>query len=94
MAGRLVDQMRYNSLGPLQILGLSFKPGTDDMREAVSVVLIDELSKAGATVVAYDPAAMANAKKILRAEVSYAESTASCIEGADCCILVTEWEEF
>ncbi|MDV3243549.1 MAG: UDP-glucose/GDP-mannose dehydrogenase family protein [Nitrososphaerales archaeon] len=78
----------------IAILGLSFKPGTDDMREAVSVVLINGLLKAGASVVAYDPVAIENARKILGSEVSYSKSAASSIQGADCCILATEWEEF
>jgi UDPglucose 6-dehydrogenase len=76
------------------ILGLSFKPGTDDIREAVSIRLIERLLKEGSDVIAYDPAAISNAKKILPRKVAYAGSIASCLEGADCCIVVTEWDEF
>jgi UDPglucose 6-dehydrogenase len=78
----------------IAILGLSFKPNTDDMREAPSVRIIKKLLAEGASVVAYDPVAMNNAKKILKDAVEYADSTADCLSGADCCIVVTEWDEF
>lgn len=76
------------------ILGLSFKPGTDDLREAPSLKIINALIKEGAKVIAYDPKAMNNAKHILKEKINYANSALECLKDADCCILVTEWEEF
>jgi len=86
-------------LGDLQgrqmaILGLAFKPNTDDMREAVSIKIISKLLEAGASIVAYDPAATSNAKRIFEERIRYATSTIECIKGAECCIIVTEWDEF
>jgi UDPglucose 6-dehydrogenase len=78
----------------IAILGLAFKPNSDDMREAPSIVIIRQLLKEGAKVVAYDPAAISNAKAIFKEEIEYASSALECLKGADCCILVTEWEEF
>jgi len=76
------------------LLGLSFKPGTDDVREAPSLEIIDHLKRAGANVVAYDPAAIPNARKLLGRRVRFASSARECLHGADVCIVVTEWEEF
>jgi len=92
-------QMCKNLLGNLEgkkvaILGLSFKPDTDDMREARSIPIINQLLKEGANVVAYDPVAIPVAKAILPSKINYASSATKCLKGADCCILVTEWEEF
>ena len=78
----------------IAILGLAFKPDTDDMREARSTKIINQLLKQGATVTAYDPMATSNAKKILKGKVGYASSATNCLKNADCAILVTEWEEF
>jgi UDPglucose 6-dehydrogenase len=76
--------------------GLAFKPNTDDMREAPSRVIIDELIGRGATVVAYDPEAMAEARRVMpdQAGLSYAESAPGALPGADALLLVTEWKEF
>jgi len=86
-------------LGDLQgkriaILGLAFKPNTDDIREATSIKIINQLLKEGANIIAYDPAATNNAKKIFRDGIEYAPSAIKCIGSADCCIIATEWEEF
>jgi UDPglucose 6-dehydrogenase len=94
-----VVQVAEKILGSLEsklvaLLGLSFKPGTDDMRNAVSVKIIEELVRKGAKVVAYDPRAMANARKILDGKIQISPSAQDCINGADCCIIVTEWDEF
>ncbi|MFQ6085485.1 MAG: UDP-glucose dehydrogenase family protein [Candidatus Bathyarchaeia archaeon] len=77
----------------IAILGLSFKPDTDDMREAPSVRIINRLLDEGVSVVAYDPAALANARKIFGNHITYASSAEECLKGADGCIIVTEWEE-
>ena len=76
------------------ILGLSFKPGTDDLREAPSLRIIGQLLREGADVVAYDPVAVTNAKKILGRRIAYADSARSCLENADAALVVTEWDEF
>jgi len=77
----------------IAILGLSFKPNTDDMREARSIPIINQLLKEGAKVTAYDPIAIPNAKLILKEKIRYASSPVECLKDADCCIIVTEWEE-
>lgn len=75
------------------VLGLAFKPNTDDMREAASVLVIEELIKQGADVIAYDPVATVNAKAILPPHVMYADSVEDAIEGSDAALIVTEWDE-
>lgn len=76
--------------------GLAFKPNTDDMREAPSRVLVDELLRRGATVAAYDPVAMDEAKRVFGnlSGLDYAADPAAALEGADALIIVTEWKEF
>ena len=76
--------------------GLAFKPNTDDMREATSRVVIDELFKRGATVIAYDPVAADEARRIFGEEprLSYAQSPMAALEGTDALLIVTEWKEF
>ncbi len=74
--------------------GLAFKPETDDMREAPSLVLIDLLLKAGATVKVYDPVAMAECRRRLGDKVTYAHNMYEATDGADALMLVTEWKEF
>jgi UDPglucose 6-dehydrogenase len=78
----------------LTIWGLSFKPKTDDMREAPSLVVIDELLKAGAAIKAYDPEAMEEAKKILGDKISYSDDMYEALIDSDALIIVTEWPEF
>ena len=74
--------------------GLSFKPNTDDMREAPSVVLANLLLKAGANVHAYDPVAMEEAKHDLGDTITYCESDMDAVQDADALALITEWTEF
>ncbi len=74
--------------------GLSFKPNTDDMREAPSLVIIDNLVKEGATVTAYDPVAMDEAKHMIGDKINYAKDEYTALEGADALLVVTEWPEF
>jgi UDPglucose 6-dehydrogenase len=97
-AGHFVE-MIAKALGPLDgrvvaVLGLAFKPNTDDMREAKSVEVIQGLLDRGAVVRAYDPVAMANARRTLPAAVVYCESPYEAAAGADAVALVTEWNEF
>jgi UDPglucose 6-dehydrogenase len=77
------------------VWGLAFKPNTDDMREAPALVLIEALLAAGATVVAHDPEAMDEARRLyLGDRIEYASNPLSALEDADALILVTEWNEF
>jgi UDPglucose 6-dehydrogenase len=75
------------------ILGLSYKPNTDDMREAPSIDLIAKLQKEGAKIKAYDPQAMENAKMILN-DVVYCKNPYELAEESDAIVIVTEWDEF
>ena len=97
-AAHLVETVA-KALGPLDdktvaVLGLAFKPNTDDMREAKSVEVVQLLHAAGATIRAYDPAAMDNAKRLLPAGVTFSDSPYEAAEGAHAAVLVTEWNEF
>src|SRR3954453_14107605 len=77
----------------IALLGLAFKPNTDDMREATSLVLSARLQADGATVVVYDPIAEDEARKLIQG-VEFARSASDCVAGADPVVLVTEWSEF
>jgi UDPglucose 6-dehydrogenase len=74
--------------------GLSFKPKTDDMREAPSLVIIEKLLKEGANVVAYDPVAMHEAQRMIGDTIAYSMDMYDCLDGADALLIVTEWPEF
>ena len=76
--------------------GLAFKPNTDDMREAASRVLINELIKVGATITAYDPVAIDEGKRIFKDEknITFADTQDEALKNADALIIVTEWTEF
>ncbi|MFD0767737.1 UDP-glucose dehydrogenase family protein [Bacillus sp. CGMCC 1.60114] len=75
------------------VLGLSFKPNTDDIRESASLVIVPELIKMGANVKVYDPVAMENAKRELPNEVMYCENAIETIEDTDLVFILTEWDE-
>ena len=97
-AGRLVEMIR-KVLGPLDdktvaVLGLAFKPNTDDMREAKSLDVVNLLVSGGAAVRAYDPVAVDNARSLLPSSVTYSASPYEAADGADAVVLVTEWNEF
>ena len=95
---RLLSKMRAhfgNIKGKtVAVWGLSFKPRTDDMREAPSVPLIEGLLAAGAKVQAHDPEAIPVAKKIFGSRVTFASGNYEALKGADCLAIVTEWNEF
>lgn len=78
----------------IALWGLSFKPQTDDMREAPSLVIIRNLLAAGAKVKAYDPVAMKEASQVLGDSITYSEDQYDALIDADCMVLVTEWPEF
>jgi len=94
---RLVNRIEQR-LGGVQgktfaILGLAFKPNTDDLRDAKSIEIIHQLQEKGAILQAYDPVAMENAKAILK-DVTFCKSAYDAAEGADAVIIVTDWNEF
>ena len=76
------------------IWGLSYKPGTDDMREAPALTLISQLLAAGCSVKAYDPAAMDEARRRLDSTIEFAEDIYDAVTGADVLFHVTEWKEY
>ena len=77
----------------LAVLGLTFKPNTDDMRDAPSLEILPRLLAAGASIRAYDPEGMAEAKRLMP-ELVYCRDAYQAMEGADALILLTEWNEF
>jgi UDPglucose 6-dehydrogenase len=93
MVGRFGESLAGRTFG---IWGLAFKPNTDDMREAPSLVIVAELLARGAAVQAYDPAAMESARRAFGAEprIAYAGSPLEAVAGADALVIVTEWKEF
>jgi UDPglucose 6-dehydrogenase len=78
----------------ISILGLSFKPNTDDIREAVSIRIIKQLLSLGANLKVYDPAAMSNVEREFGKLLSYAKTSHEALQDADCALIVTEWDEF
>lgn len=92
---RVLQHFEKNIRGKqLTVWGLAFKPNTDDMREAPSVVIINRLLELGANVIAYDPVAMRNAKYYFKDSVVYAEDEYAALKGSDALLVVTEWNEF
>ena len=93
--GRKVSAMFSGALRgkTVALLGLTFKPNTDDMREAPSLALISALQDMGARVRAFDPAGMRQAQELLK-NVTYCESAYDCAEAADALVIATEWEQF
>jgi len=77
----------------IAVLGLAFKPETDDIRDSSAVKLIEDLKARGATVAAYDPAAMDNTRAVLP-DITYADDVYECVAGADAVVLVTDWNQF
>ena len=77
----------------IAVLGLAFKPETDDMRESASILVTNELVKQGARVMGYDPIAMDKARSVLNPEVEYAKSIAEAINGSDAVLVLTDWKE-
>lgn len=77
----------------IAVLGLTFKPDTDDMRESPAIAIVTALQDAGAKVRAYDPQGMEHARSVLNA-VEYAGDAYACIEGADALVIMTEWDVF
>ena len=78
----------------IAVWGLSFKPRTNDMREAPAIEIINGLLENGAQVTAYDPAAIPEAREIFGSRVEFAETNYDCLEGADALLVLTEWPLF
>jgi len=94
MTGRVMEALGGDAAGKtVAVLGLAFKPNTDDMREAPSLELVPALQAAGAAVRAYDPQAMATAGPLLPG-VTWCADVYEAAAGADCAVLLTEWNEF
>lgn len=92
-------ELAEKTLGSLQgktvsILGLAFKPGTDDIRQAPSQKIIERLLEIKARVKVYDPQALENTRNIFKNKIVYSSTIEECLDGAECCIIVTEWDEF
>jgi UDPglucose 6-dehydrogenase len=88
---KLVGDLRGKTVA---VLGLSFKPETDDMREAPALDIISALVERGARVRAYDPVAVPHARGLLPDGVEYTEDEYAAVEGADCLVFITEWNQF
>ena len=94
MAARVVEACGGHVSGKtIAVLGLAFKPNTDDMRASPSLDIIPALQNAGAHIQAYDPEAMGEAKKLLN-NIDYRQNAYDTIEGADALVIVTEWDQF
>ena len=94
MADRVRDALGGSLEGKrVAVLGLTFKPNTDDMRDAPSLALIERLQQGGASVVAFDPVGIEAARPLLK-EVEFANDSYAAVEAADALVLVTEWDEF
>ena len=94
MARKVVSALGGQARGKaIAVLGLTFKPNTDDVREAPSLVLINTLLEMGAELRVFDPAGMENAQAVLQG-VTYCDSAYSCAEAADALVIITEWEQF
>jgi len=94
---RIVEQLE-SKLGSLKdkkiaLLGLSFKPNTDDIREASSIAIIEALKRKGAAIIAYDPQAIENMKQLFP-DLIYTKTAQEALKGVDASVIITEWEEF
>lgn len=95
LVGRLSTALGGTLAGKtIAVWGLAFKPETDDVRGAASLRLINQLVEEGASVVAYDPMAMAQVKAMTNGTVEFAENMYECVDGADALVIVTEWQQF
>ena len=95
LAGKVIEYFKGDLKGKkIAVWGLSFKPRTDDMRDAPSIEIISELLEAGATVKAYDPVAIEKAQKVFGNRIKYGAKNYDVLSGADALVVVTEWNEF
>ncbi|NNU16754.1 UDP-glucose/GDP-mannose dehydrogenase family protein [Parvularcula sp. ZS-1/3] len=96
MAGRVIEAMGGSASGKtVAILGLTFKPNTDDMRDSPAIDIVNMLKDAGATIRAHDPEGMEEAEKLLGSEkITYCEGPYEAMDGADAAVIVTEWDAY
>ena len=95
MAAKVIHAMGGDGAGrTVGVLGLAFKPNTDDMRDAPSLDIIPALQAAGATIRAYDPEGMKEAAHLLGDDVMYCDGPYHALEGADAMVIITEWDQF
>ena len=95
---RMVDRI-HKAVGDIKnkniaILGLAFKPETDDMRKSPSIDIINGLSEQKSNIYVYDPAAMSEAKKIFSSKIHFSSSAQECLKDKDILVILTEWNEF
>ncbi len=94
MADKIIENLGNNlSNQKVAILGLAFKPGTDDMRDSPALEIIPRLLKEGITISAFDPEAM-NEAKLLLSDIQFSDTMEDCLQGADALVILTEWNEF
>jgi len=94
MAGKVLEACGGSVAGKtIALLGLAFKPNTDDMRDAPSIDIVAALEEAGARITAYDPESMAQARPLME-KVTFCRDPYECVEGADALVIVTEWDAF
>jgi UDPglucose 6-dehydrogenase len=94
MAQKIIDALDGNIKGKtISVLGLTFKPNTDDMRDAPALDIVPTLQAEGARIRAFDPEGMHEAKSMLK-DVSFATGPYDCVQGADAVVIVTEWDQF
>jgi UDPglucose 6-dehydrogenase len=92
---KIMKEMNVISKGKtISILGLAFKKETDDIREAISVKIVNTLLKSGLKIKVHDPMAMANFKKIFNTKISYSDSIPECLTNTNCCLILTEWDMY
>lgn len=91
----IITKIKTNSAGKnIAIWGLAFKPQTDDVRDAPSVDIIRELLEESFSITVYDPEAIQNTEKIFKKTIKYVDDPYKCVQGADCLVILTEWNEF
>lgn len=91
LAKELIGELKDRKIS---VLGLAFKPNTDDMRNAVSIKIVNKLLEEYSKVTIYDPKATDNARKVFNKSVNYAENIKDCLQGSECALIITEWDEF
>ena len=78
----------------ISVLGLSYKPNTDDIRESISTKIVEKCLAHGITIKVHDPMAIENFKKVFGDQIEYHKSVNSCLQSTDCCIILTDWSEY
>ena len=91
----IMKKMRIHSpKNSISVLGLSYKPNTDDIRESISTKIVEKCLAHGITIKVHDPMAIENFKKVFGDQIEYHKSVNSCLQRTDCCIILTDWSEY